>query len=101
MRKTMGMALGVAALAAITMGASAADRSAQRRAREIAASEGSIRIKASGVLNRTVDIYDANDIAKAANDFALVEDHREALKALGFTTVHVKTATGETLNRPL
>jgi hypothetical protein len=53
------------------------------------------------LLNTTVDIYDTNDIAKAANDFALVEDHRDALKALGFTMVHIKTATGETINRPL
>ena len=100
MRKAMGMVLGLTALAAIALGASAADRS-QRRATEIAASEGSITIKASGLLNTTVEVYDANDVAKAENDFGLVEDHGDALKALGFTMVHIRTATGETLNRPL
>jgi hypothetical protein len=100
MRKISGTAIGVLAISAIAAGTWAADRS-QQRAKEIAANEGSIKIKASGVLNTTVDVYDGNDIAKAAFDLALVQDHREALRQLGFTAVHIKTATGETLDRPL
>jgi|HubBroStandDraft_1064217.scaffolds.fasta_scaffold418167_1 hypothetical protein len=100
MRKIISIAVVGLAIGALAAGTWSADRS-QRRAKEIAANEGSVRIKASGVLHTTVDVYDANDIAKAAFDFDLVEDHREALRQLGFTTVHVKTATGETLDRPL
>ena len=100
MRKTIQIAIGVLALGAMTAGSWAADQS-QRRAKEIACSQGSIKVKASGMMNTTVDVFDENNIAKAQLDFELVEDHREALRQLGFTTVHIKTATGETLERPL
>ena len=76
-------------------------RRAKRRAAEVAVAEGSIRIQASGVLKTTVSVYDGNDIANAGFDFDLVENHRDALRQLGFASVHVETAAGQTLDRPL
>jgi hypothetical protein len=96
----IGIAIGVLVLSVLAAGVWASDKS-QRRAKEITSVEGSIKIKASGVLNTTVDVYDENDIANAGFDYDLIEDHRDALRQLGFTAVHVETATGQTLDRPL
>lgn len=76
-------------------------RRANRRASEVGMAEGSIKIQASGVLNTTVSVYDSNHIANAGFDFDLVENHRDALRQLGFSSVHVETATGQSLDRPL
>jgi hypothetical protein len=96
----MRMITGVLAITAIAAGTWAADRS-QRRAKEIAVSEGSFKIRAGGVFNTTVEILDTNDVASANSDYGLVEDHRDALRQLGFVAVHIETAKGETLDRPL
>jgi hypothetical protein len=100
MRKTVGVLAAVIAVNALAAGAWAADRS-ERRAKAIGADNGSIKIHAGGVLNTTVYVYDENDIAKATLDYGLIEDHREALRQLGFTAVHVETARGEKLDQPL
>jgi uncharacterized protein (DUF2384 family) len=100
MRKIMAIGIAVLAVNLVPAGMWTAHR-AQSRAREVAVEEGSITVRAAGVLNRTVDVYDSNRIAKAALDYELIEDHREALQNLGFSTVHIETATGETLDRPL
>ena len=76
-------------------------RRAKRRAAEVAVVAGSIKIQATGLLNTTVSVYDANDIANAGLDFDLVENHRDALRQLGFSFVHVQTAAGQTLDRSL
>jgi hypothetical protein len=99
-KRIIGIGIGVLALNALVAGAWAANRS-QRRAKEITEVDGSIKITAGGVLNTTVDVYDGNDIANAGFDFDLVENHREALRQLGFSAVHVETAAGQTLDRPL
>jgi len=78
-----------------------ASKRAQRRAHEVASEAGSIKVRASGILNTTIDVYDANDIANAAFDYGLVENHREALLRLGFSDVHIETAKGQTLDKPL
>jgi hypothetical protein len=100
MRRTAAVAAGVLAVSALGAGAWAGNGS-RRRAEEITSLEGSIEIKPSGVLNTTVDVYDGNDIANAGFDFDLVENHREALRQLGFISVHIETATGQTLDKPL
>jgi hypothetical protein len=99
-RKIIGIALAVLAINAFAAGTWTANRS-QRRAKEVAAVNGSIKIKASGVLNTTVELYDANNIANAGFDYDLIEGHRDALRDLGFTAVHIETATGQKLDRPL
>ncbi|HEY6466016.1 MAG TPA: hypothetical protein VIY69_08500 [Candidatus Acidoferrales bacterium] len=73
----------------------------QRRAQEVTAVDGSIKVTAGGVLNTTVDVYDDNRIANAAFDFDIIENHRDALRHLGFSAIHVQTATGQTLDKPL
>ena len=100
MRKKTAILAAIFALNALAVGSWAAQR-AQRRAKEVAVLEGSIKIKAAGLLNTTLDVYDGNDIANAGFDFDLVENHREALLELGFSSVHIETATGQTLDRPL
>ena len=90
----------VSAIATIATGTWLMHR-AKQRAAEVAVIAGSIKIQASGVLNTTVSVYDANDIANAGFDFDLVENHRDALRELGFSSVHVRTAAGQTLDRPL
>jgi hypothetical protein len=100
MRKTIGIALLIIASVALAAGAHAADQS-QRRAKEIASNIGSIKIHATGQLNTVISVYDSNDIANADYDYGLIENHRDALLKLGFKAVHVRTAKGETLDRPL
>jgi hypothetical protein len=100
MRKTIGILAVIATMNALALGAWAADKS-QRRAKEVESSTGSIKIHATGVLNTVVSVYDANDIANAGFDYDLVENHRDALLQLGFIAVHVETAKGETLDKPL
>lgn len=73
----------------------------QRRAQEVRAVDGSIKITAGGMLNTTVNVYDGNDIANARFDFDIVENHRDALRQLGFSAIHVQTAAGQTLDKPL
>jgi hypothetical protein len=73
----------------------------QRRAHEVTAVDGSIKVTAGGMLNTTVDVYDANRIANAAFDVDIVENHRDALRQLGFSAIHVQTATGQTVDKPL
>jgi hypothetical protein len=95
--------IGVAILAlnAIAAGCWITAYRSQRRADEVRAVDGSIKITAGGVLNTTVDIYDGNRISNATFDFDLVENHRDALRQLGFLAIHVQTATGQTLDEPL
>jgi hypothetical protein len=100
MRKTIGIALIILSSGAVALGAHAADQS-QRRAKEIASNIGSIQIHATGKLNTIISVYDSNDIANAAFDYDLVENHRDALLKLGFKSVHVRTAKGETLDKAL
>jgi hypothetical protein len=100
MRKLMAMAAGIAAFSSLAAGVFAAD-SSQRRAREVKADNGSIKVRAGGVLNTTVEVTDYNRIANAECDFEIIEDHREALLRLGFTAVHVQTASGQSLEKPL
>jgi hypothetical protein len=76
-------------------------RRANRRAAEVTMVDGSIKVQASGMLNTTVSVYDDNDIANAGFDFDLIENHRDALRQLGFSSVHVQTAAGQTLDKPL
>src|SRR5690349_3358977 len=85
MRKIMAIGVAVLAVNLVPAGMWTAHR-AQSRAREVAVEEGSITVRAAGVLNKTVDVYDSNRIAKAALDYELIEDHREALQNLGFST---------------
>jgi hypothetical protein len=100
MRKLIAMTVGVAAFGALAAGVLASDRS-QRRAKEVAEDIGSIKVRAGGKLNTTIEVTDDNPIANAEFDFEIVEDHRDALRQLGFTTVHVRTANGQSLNKPL
>ena len=88
------------ALNALAAGVWASGR-AQRRAKEVTSETGSIQIHAGGLLSTTIDVYDGNDIANAGFDYDLVENHREALLELGFTNVHIETAKGQTLDKPL
>lgn len=90
----------IAAMNAFAAGCWAGYR-AQRRADEIAVVDGSFKITAEGMFNTTVNVYDRNDIANATFDFEIIEGHHDALRALGFTSVHVQTATGQTLDKPL
>jgi hypothetical protein len=96
----MGIAVGILVLNAFVVGGWAAKKS-QRRAKEVTEVDGSIKITAGGVLNTTVYVYDSNGIANAGFDYDLVEDHRDALRQLGFSAVHVDTVTGQSLDRPL
>ena len=100
MRKTAAILTAIIALNALAACRWAADRS-ERRRKQVTADNGSIQISAGGVLNTTVVVHDENDIAKAILDYELIEDHRAALAQLGFTAVHVETASGEKLDRPL
>jgi hypothetical protein len=100
MRKPITVLTGLIVLNALAVGAWAWQRS-QQRAKEITSEIGSIKISAGGVLNTTIKVYDANDIANAAFDYDLLENHREALLQLGFSNVHVETAKGQTLDKPL
>jgi hypothetical protein len=100
MRKGVIILFVIATMNVLAAGAWAANGS-QRRAKEITSAEGSFKIRAGGVLNKTVEVYDGNDIGKADLDFGIIEDHRDAFLQLGFASVHVKTAKGETLDRPL
>jgi hypothetical protein len=100
MRKGVTIMVAAAGFVALAAGAWVAHRSYQR-AQKIAVLAGSIKVTAGGVLNTTVDVYDSNDIARAAFDYDLVENHRGALQQLGFSTVHIQTATGQTLDKPL
>ena len=100
MRRSIGIITGILAVTVIAAGTWAADRS-QNRAKEIAVREGSFKVSAGGVLNTTVEITDANDVADANSDYGIVEDHRDALRRLGFVAVHIETAKGETLDKPL
>jgi hypothetical protein len=100
MRKSIAVALVILAVNVLAAGAWAADRS-QRRAKEINALDGGITIKAGGVLNTTINVYDTNDIANAGFDYDLIENHHDALRQLGFTSVHVETAKGQKLDLPL
>lgn len=100
MRKTTAIITVIIAFNALAVSVWATNGS-KRRAKEVTADNGSIKISAGGVLNTTVNIYDGNDIAKAALDYDLIESHRAALQQLGFRTVRVQTARGETLERPL
>ena len=101
MRKTVAIITAIITVNALAACAWGAANASQRRAKEITANNGSIKIKAGGVLNKTVIVYDGNDIAKAELDYELIEDHHAALQQLGFTTVRVETARGEKLERPL
>ncbi len=100
MRKAIATVACLFGLNALAAGVWASGR-AQHRAQEIASETGSIKIRASGLLNTTIDVYDTNDIANAAFDYDLVENHREALLGLGFSNVHIQTAKGQTLDKPL
>lgn len=100
MRKRIGIAIAVLGLGLLAAGAWVAHRSHQR-AQKIAVLDGSIKVTAGGMLNTTVDVYDGNDIARAAFDYDLVENHRVALQQLGFSSVHVQTAAGQALDKPL
>ena len=99
MRKTVAFAIALLSLA-LPVGIHAR-REAAARAKEVAVNQGSFQVRASGLLGTTVAVYDGNRIANAAFDYDLVENHREALLQLGFSGVHVETATGQTLDRPL
>ena len=91
----------VFALNAAGVGAWFAHQRSQRRVKEVTAAYGSITIRATGFLNTTVDVYDENHIANAGFDYDLIENHRDALRQLGFSQVHVETATGQSLDRRL
>lgn len=101
MQKIVRVAAAIVALNAMACVCWIAAYQSQRRAQEVRAVEGSIQVTAGGVLNTTVEVYDANDIANAAFDFDIVEDHRDALRQLGFSAIHIHTATGQTLDKPL
>ena len=100
MRKTILILTVVAAFSALAAGVWAGDRS-QRRATEVLADNGSIQVRAGGILNTTVEVTDDNKIANAEFDYHIVEDHHDALARLGFTSVRVRTASGQSLEKPL
>lgn len=101
MQKPARIAVAIVALNVLAAGCWIAAYRSQRRAQEVKAVDGSIKITAGGVLNTTVNVYDGNSIANAAFDFDLVENHRDVLRQLGFSAIHVQTATGQTLDQPL
>lgn len=101
MQRLARIGLAIVALNVIAGGCWVTAYRSQRRAQEVTAVEGSIKITAGGVLNTTVDVYDGNRIANAGFDFDIVENHRNALRQLGFSAIHVQTATGQTLDKPL
>lgn len=101
MQRFAKLGVAIVALNVIAAGCWMTAYRSQRRAEEVRAVDGSIKITAGGVLNTTVDVYDANRIGNAAFDFDLVENHRDALRELGFSAIHVRTATGQTLDKPL
>jgi hypothetical protein len=94
------MSVGIIAFSALAAGVLASDRS-ERRAKEVTENIGSIKVRAGGRMNTTVEVTDDNQIANAEFDFEIIEDHRDALRQLGFTTVHVQTANGQSLDKRL
>lgn len=101
MQRLAKVGLAIVALNVIAAGCWVTAYRSQRRAEEVTAVDGSIKITAGGMLNTTVNVYDDNRIANAAFDYDIVENHRDALRQLGFSAIHVQTATGTTLDKPL